>query len=56
MDGQLHSGEEKIMSKVCVLYCSSYGHIEAMAAAVAEEFREAGARVTIKHVPKAGGT
>ncbi len=30
------------MSKVLVLYYSSYGHIEAMAAAVAEGAREAG--------------
>jgi NAD(P)H dehydrogenase (quinone) len=32
------------MSKVLVLYYSSYGHIEAMAAAVAEGAREAGGR------------
>jgi hypothetical protein len=30
------------MSKVLVLYCSSYGHIEAMAAAVAEGARATG--------------
>ncbi len=40
------------MSKVLVLYYSSYGHIEAMAAAVAEGAREAGARVDIKRVPE----
>ena len=39
------------MSKVLVLYYSSYGHIEAMAAAVAEGAREAGAQVDIKRVP-----
>jgi NAD(P)H dehydrogenase (quinone) len=38
------------VSKVLVLYYSSYGHIEAMAAAVAEGAREAGAQVDIKRV------
>jgi NAD(P)H dehydrogenase (quinone) len=40
------------MAKVLVLYYSSYGHIEAMAEAVAEGAREAGAEVTIKRVPE----
>src|SRR5580692_8229486 len=40
------------MSKVLVLYYSSYGHIEAMAAAVGEGAREAGAQVVIKRVPE----
>jgi NAD(P)H dehydrogenase (quinone) len=40
------------MSKVLVLYYSSYGHIEAMASAVAEGAREAGAQVDIKRVPE----
>ena len=40
------------MSKVLVLYYSSYGHIEAMAAAVAEGAREAGATVDIRRVPE----
>lgn len=40
------------MSKVLVLYYSSYGHIEAMAAAVAEGARAAGARVDLKRVPE----
>jgi NAD(P)H:quinone oxidoreductase type IV len=40
------------MSKVLVLYYSSYGHIEAMANAVAEGARQAGARVDIKRVPE----
>jgi NAD(P)H dehydrogenase (quinone) len=46
MDRQPYSWVEKIMSKVLVLYDSSYGHIEAMAAAVAEGAREAGADAT----------
>jgi NAD(P)H dehydrogenase (quinone) len=44
--------EEKIVSKVLVLYYSSYGHIEAMANAVAEGARQAGAHVDIKRVPE----
>jgi NAD(P)H dehydrogenase (quinone) len=40
------------MSKVLVLYYSSYGHIEAMAEAVADGAREAGAQVDIKRVPE----
>jgi NAD(P)H dehydrogenase (quinone) len=40
------------MSKVLVLYYSAYGHIEAMAQAVAEGARDAGARVDIKRVPE----
>ncbi len=40
------------MSKVLVLYYSSYGHIETMAGAVAEGAREAGATVDIKRVPE----
>jgi NAD(P)H dehydrogenase (quinone) len=40
------------MAKVLVLYYSTYGHIEAMAAAVAEGARVAGAEVTIKRVPE----
>lgn len=40
------------MSKVLVLYYSSYGHIEAMATAIAEGAREAGASVDIKRVPE----
>jgi NAD(P)H dehydrogenase (quinone) len=41
------------MSKVLVLYYSTYGHIEAMAHAVAEGAREAGAQVDVKRVPEA---
>jgi len=40
------------MTKVLVLYYSSYGHIETMATAVAEGVREAGAEVIIKRVPE----
>lgn len=40
------------MSKVLVLYYSSFGHIEAMAKAVAEGAREAGATVDVKRVPE----
>ena len=40
------------MTKVLVLYYSAYGHIEAMANAVAEGAREAGAIVDIKRVPE----
>jgi NAD(P)H dehydrogenase (quinone) len=43
---------EAIMTKVLVLYYSSYGHIEKMAGAVAEGAREAGAEVVIKRVPE----
>lgn len=39
-------------AKVLVLYYSSYGHIETMAASVAEGAREAGADVVIKRVPE----
>lgn len=40
------------MTKVLVLYYSSYGHIETMALAVAEGAREAGAEVAIRRVPE----
>jgi NAD(P)H dehydrogenase (quinone) len=40
------------MTKVLVLYYSSYGHIEAMAVAVAEGAKEAGAEVVVKRVPE----
>src|SRR5437868_4295165 len=40
------------MSKVLVLYYSSYGHIEKMAKAVAEGARSAGATVDVKRVPE----
>ncbi len=40
------------MSKVLVLYYSTYGHIETMAKAVAEGARAAGATVDLKRVPE----
>jgi NAD(P)H dehydrogenase (quinone) len=40
------------MVKILVLYYSAYGHIEAMAKAVAEGARGAGAEVDIKRVPE----
>ena len=38
------------MTKVLVLYYSTYGHIESMAEAVADGAREAGAKVDVKRV------
>ncbi len=40
------------MAKVLVLYYSAYGHIEAMAKAVAEGAAAAGAQVDVKRVPE----
>ena len=40
------------MTRVLVLYYSSYGHIETMAAAIAEGARSAGAAVDVKRVPE----
>lgn len=40
------------MSKVLVLYYSTYGHIETMAQAVAEGARSTGATVDVKRVPE----
>jgi NAD(P)H dehydrogenase (quinone) len=40
------------MTKVLVLYYSAYGHIEAMANAVAEGAASAGAHVDVKRVPE----
>ena len=40
------------MSKVLVLYYSSYGHLETMASAIAEGARSTGATVDIKRVPE----
>ncbi|KFB09844.1 NAD(P)H:quinone oxidoreductase [Nitratireductor basaltis] len=40
------------MTKILVLYYSSWGHMEAMARSAAEGAREAGADVTIKRVPE----
>jgi NAD(P)H dehydrogenase (quinone) len=44
--------QEIMMAKVLVLYYSAYGHIEAMANAVAEGARAAGANVDVKRVPE----
>lgn len=43
---------EIFMAKVLVLYYSAYGHVETLAAAVAEGAREAGATVDVKRVPE----
>lgn len=40
------------MTKVLILYYSTYGHIETMAQAAAEGAREAGASVDIRRVPE----
>jgi len=40
------------MSRVLVLYYSSYGHLEQMAEAIAEGARQTGATVDIKRVPE----
>lgn len=40
------------MTKLLVLYYSSYGHMEAMALVAAEGAREAGVEVTIKQIPE----
>ena len=40
------------MSKVLVLYYSTYGHLETMAQAVADGARSAGATVDVKRVPE----
>ena len=40
------------MTKILILYHSTYGHIEAMAKAVAEGVRETGAEAVIKRVPE----
>jgi len=40
------------MSKVLVLYYSTYGHLETMAHAIAEGARAAGAEVDVKRVPE----
>jgi NAD(P)H dehydrogenase (quinone) len=48
----LNGLREICMTKVLVLYYSSYGHIETMASAIAEGARAAGATVDIKRVPE----
>jgi NAD(P)H dehydrogenase (quinone) len=51
-DAQFQTGSEVSMASVLVLYYSSYGHMEAMAEAVADGARIAGATVEIKRVPE----
>jgi NAD(P)H dehydrogenase (quinone) len=46
------NGKGHVMSKVLVLYYSSYGHIETMADAIAEGARSQGAIVDIRRVPE----
>jgi NAD(P)H dehydrogenase (quinone) len=43
---------EMTMTRVLVLYYSSYGHIEKMAAAAADGVRAAGAEAVVKRVPE----
>src|SRR5271166_2981794 len=43
---------EIMMAKVLVLYYSTYGHIEALANAMAEGARSAGAEADVKRVPE----
>jgi NAD(P)H dehydrogenase (quinone) len=40
------------MAKILVLYYSSYGHVEALAEAIADGARAAGAEVDVKRVPE----
>ena len=40
------------MTRVLVLYYSSYGHVETMAEAVADGARDAGAVAVLKRVPE----
>jgi NAD(P)H dehydrogenase (quinone) len=47
---------EVAMSKVLVLYYSSYGHVETMAHAEAEGARSAGATADVKRVPETAPT
>ena len=52
---ELHIGtpfRSTAMTKVLVLYYSSYGHVEAMANAEAEGARAGGAHVVVKRVPE----
>jgi NAD(P)H dehydrogenase (quinone) len=44
--------QETMMTRVLVLYYSTYGHIETMAHAVAEGVRSAGATVDVRRVPE----
>jgi NAD(P)H dehydrogenase (quinone) len=48
----MEQGEGRAMTRILVLYYSSYGHIARMAEAVAAGAREAGADVVVKRVPE----
>jgi NAD(P)H dehydrogenase (quinone) len=50
--GRAAATKEDFMARVLVLYYSSYGHIEALAGAMAEGARGAGAAVDVKRVPE----
>jgi NAD(P)H dehydrogenase (quinone) len=51
--GSLHSSiGSKHMARVLVLYYSSYGHVEALAEAMATGGRSVGAEVDVKRVPE----
>ena len=39
------------MARILVLYYSTYGHVETLAAAIAEGVVEAGAEAVVKRVP-----
>jgi NAD(P)H dehydrogenase (quinone) len=47
-----HYRSEHLVSRVLVLYYSSYGHLETMAQAMAEGARAGGATVDVKRVPE----
>jgi NAD(P)H dehydrogenase (quinone) len=47
-----YADREMLMAKILVLYYSSYGHVEQMAAAVAGGIRDGGATAVIKRVPE----
>lgn len=49
---EIPNRKRNTMTKVLVLYYSSYGHIEKLSQAVAEGAREAGAEAIIKRVPE----
>jgi flavorubredoxin len=49
---RLHEAREVEITKVVVLYYSSFGHIETIAHAVAEGTRSTGAHVDVKRVPE----
>ena len=53
MLSMLNNEESEVMSKILIVYYSSYGHVEAMARAQAEGCaRVAGVEVSVKRVPE----